>query len=405
MSRPVLRVLILLGLVGGAVASGQNANSPGVAEAPPPSGRTVFVLVIDTPDDVITSVAATEEAAVRELYKYVRQKWNSPVPLPADDDDAVDLFFESGGSDYEIREQPLLGDVAIIPPAQPGQTLKSDTKPTKPFTWPVERVGNGVSQPRVISKVDPDYTEEARAKQLSGTVTLAVVVGADGVAHDLHVVKPLGMGLDGKAIEAVQKWKFAPAIKAGQPVNVSATIDVNFRLLDKDGRPIEIPAPKPTATFAAPIASTGVSADSEYTTSQRIQIPEPCPLIAKWITQMLSSGSHLRLVSYEPELGLLTYQSVFSEPDPVLPADVTDFVKKRDKTVNISGIVFTLRSLVSTSLSFEGSPAKSAANSCTISTAFKFVSKNSRILESSGMAEKEMLDLLKKRYAEHGVDF
>ncbi len=89
----------------------------------------------------------------------------------------------------------------------------------------------------------------------------------------------------------------------------------------------------------------------------------------------------------------------------MLPADVTDFVKKRDKTVNISGIVFTLRSLVGTSLSFDGSPAKSAANSCTISTAFKFVSKNGRILLSSGAAEKEMLELLKTRYAEHGVDF
>ena len=64
----------------------------------------------------------------------------------------------------------------------------------------MERVGNGVSQPRVIFKADPEYTDEARAKQLSGTVTLAVVVGADGIVHDLRVVKPLGNGLDEKAI-------------------------------------------------------------------------------------------------------------------------------------------------------------------------------------------------------------
>ena len=78
------------------------------APEPQPSEISVFVLVIDTPDDVVTSVAATEEAAVRELYKYVRRKWNRPIPPPADDDDAVDLFFDSADSDYEIREQPLI---------------------------------------------------------------------------------------------------------------------------------------------------------------------------------------------------------------------------------------------------------------------------------------------------------
>jgi len=45
------------------------------------------------------------------------------------------------------------------------------------------------------------------------------------------VVKSLGMGLDEKAIEAVEKWKFKPGMKGGQAVNVRATIEVNFRLL------------------------------------------------------------------------------------------------------------------------------------------------------------------------------
>ena len=39
------------------------------------------------------------------------------------------------------------------------------------------------------------------------------------------------MGLDEKAIEAVEKWKFKPGMKGGKPVNVRATIEVNFRLL------------------------------------------------------------------------------------------------------------------------------------------------------------------------------
>jgi periplasmic protein TonB len=95
----------------------------------------------------------------------------------------------------------------------------------------VFRVGGGVSQPAVIFKVDPEYSEEARKAKYSGTVMLSVVVDAEGKARDIHVVKSLGMGLDEKAVEAVEKWKFKPGMKGGQAVNVRATIEVNFRLL------------------------------------------------------------------------------------------------------------------------------------------------------------------------------
>jgi periplasmic protein TonB len=95
----------------------------------------------------------------------------------------------------------------------------------------VYRVGGGVSQPSVIFKVDPEYSEEARKAKYSGTVMLAVIVDTEGHARDIHVVKSLGMGLDEKAMEAVEKWKFKPGMKGGLPVNVKATIEVNFRLL------------------------------------------------------------------------------------------------------------------------------------------------------------------------------
>ncbi|HEX4138000.1 MAG TPA: energy transducer TonB [Bryobacteraceae bacterium] len=95
----------------------------------------------------------------------------------------------------------------------------------------VFKVGGGVSAPVPIYKPDPEYSEEARKAKYSGTVLLAVIVDVEGKARDIHVVKSLGMGLDEKAMEAVQKWKFKPAMKGGSPVNVHATIEVNFRLL------------------------------------------------------------------------------------------------------------------------------------------------------------------------------
>lgn len=93
-----------------------------------------------------------------------------------------------------------------------------------------------VSRPSVVTKRDPQYTEEARKSFLSGTVRIALVVGTDGVPKNMRVVGPLGFGLDQKAIEAVQTWRFQPGMKDGKPVNVAATVEVNFRLLPgKDG--------------------------------------------------------------------------------------------------------------------------------------------------------------------------
>lgn len=93
------------------------------------------------------------------------------------------------------------------------------------------RIGGGVSAPSVIFKVEPEYSEEARKAKFQGTVVLFVVVDEKGNPKDLRVIRPLGLGLDQKAIEAVEKWKFRPGMKDGKPVPVQATIEVNFRLL------------------------------------------------------------------------------------------------------------------------------------------------------------------------------
>ncbi len=93
------------------------------------------------------------------------------------------------------------------------------------------RIGGGVSPPTVLFKVEPEYSEEARKAKFQGTVVLFVVVDEKGNPKDLKVIRPLGLGLDQKAIEAVEKWKFSPGKKDGKPVPVQATIEVNFRLL------------------------------------------------------------------------------------------------------------------------------------------------------------------------------
>ncbi len=93
------------------------------------------------------------------------------------------------------------------------------------------RIGGGVSAPSILSKVEPEYSEEARKAKWQGTVQLSLVVDDQGRPQSIKVTRSLGLGLDQKAIEAVEKWRFRPGMKDGKPVPVMATIEVNFRLL------------------------------------------------------------------------------------------------------------------------------------------------------------------------------
>ena len=91
-------------------------------------------------------------------------------------------------------------------------------------------MGNGVTAPALLYKVEPEYTELARNAHVEGLVVLYVEVDPEGKAINPRVVRTLGYGLDEKAIEAVRMWKFEPARKDGQPVAVQINVEVNFRL-------------------------------------------------------------------------------------------------------------------------------------------------------------------------------
>ena len=82
--------------------------------------------------------------------------------------------------------------------------------------------------PRLVREVRPEYSGEAEEAGLEGTGVLKVVVRSDGRADNFQVDRGLGMGLDEKAIAAVEQWRFRPAMKDGEPVAIRATIEVSF---------------------------------------------------------------------------------------------------------------------------------------------------------------------------------
>ena len=92
-------------------------------------------------------------------------------------------------------------------------------------------VGGSITGPVPIYNPDPEFSEQARKAKLQGQVVLEVVVDTDGKAHRIHIRSGLGLGLDEKAIEAVESWRFRPGHRNGRPIAVAATIYINFRLL------------------------------------------------------------------------------------------------------------------------------------------------------------------------------
>lgn len=92
------------------------------------------------------------------------------------------------------------------------------------------RQGSGITAPSLLREVKPDYTEEARRRGIEGDVVLEIVVRADGGVTGVKVLQGLGAGLDQRAADAVRQWRFAPARRHGQAVDVVVEVAVAFKL-------------------------------------------------------------------------------------------------------------------------------------------------------------------------------
>ena len=95
----------------------------------------------------------------------------------------------------------------------------------------VYQVGGGISKPVLIHEEEAKFSDEARRAKYQGVCLISLIVDAQGNPQNIHVIRTLGMGLDEKAIEAVRKYKFKPALKEGKtPVPVIITVEVDFHL-------------------------------------------------------------------------------------------------------------------------------------------------------------------------------
>jgi TonB family protein len=139
---------------------------------------------------------------------------------------------------FQLRAQPkqTFGEKKrqdYIPPeaSEPDEPseLPAPSAPPAPENPELERVGHGVSAPVPLNSVEAEFSDEAKRKGVSGVCLISLIVDTQGKPQNPRVVRGVGYGLDEKALEAVRKYHFKPAMKGKVPVPVMITVEVNFR--------------------------------------------------------------------------------------------------------------------------------------------------------------------------------
>jgi TonB family protein len=118
--------------------------------------------------------------------------------------------------------------LAQQPPAASEPAITQGRSGGEVYTAP-----GAITAPVPIYKPQPGYSEQARRAKFQGTTVLWIVVDASGQVTDVHVIRPLGLGLDEKAMETVRTWKFKPTTLKGVPVPVRVLVEIAFRLFNR----------------------------------------------------------------------------------------------------------------------------------------------------------------------------
>ncbi len=90
--------------------------------------------------------------------------------------------------------------------------------------------GNGVSAPKLLKIVQPQYTADAMRAKVQGVVVLECIVMPDGTVGEARVKRSLPFGLDEEAIKAARQWRFSPGTRQGEAVPVIVSIELSFSL-------------------------------------------------------------------------------------------------------------------------------------------------------------------------------
>ncbi len=138
---------------------------------------------------------------------------------------------------------------------------KSQHRQYMPADASIKVVSEGMTPPKVLNSIDPSSNEYAQKYGIAGMELLRTVVDATGVPRQMAIARPIGFGLDEKAVEAVKNSRFQPATVNGQAVPVVIDLVVTFRIYSNRTKPGSVPKGSKEAVLAASVADTAGDAN------------------------------------------------------------------------------------------------------------------------------------------------
>jgi len=133
---------------------------------------------------------------------------------------------------------------------------KSQHRQFMPADASVKIVSEGMTPPRVLNSIDPSSNEYAQKYGIAGMELLRTVVDATGVPRQMAIARPIGFGLDEKAVDAIKSSHFRPATMNGQPVPVVIDLVVTFRIYSNRTKPGSVTKGSKETVLAASVADT-----------------------------------------------------------------------------------------------------------------------------------------------------
>ena len=222
--------IALHGLAVGAAAWLSIQSAPGASDPPIP---VVFL------EGSAPPLALGDQSGSASTTEVVRADPAERAQTDVEDSDASDAD-EAAADPSPGKDDSGTGDVAAAASGDPrgqidgrpdgiadshgkdGPNPGDDERPYRP--------GGNVAEPRLVFRVEPSYPEVARKARIEGVVILQAIIGKNGSVEDLHLVKSANVLLDAAAVEAVSRWRYAPATLNGFAVRVYLTVTVEFRL-------------------------------------------------------------------------------------------------------------------------------------------------------------------------------
>lgn len=148
------------------------------------------------------------------------------------DQAAIDAIRQSKFEPGKLSGKPVAVRVGVMVPFRYGKY------PSAPFIAIIERdvdpIANGWNEvnsvPVAIHTVAGNASNDAIKAKYKGVSLVRARVGTNGIPEQVGVIRPVGMGLDEKALDAVRQYRFKPAMRDGTAIPAQINIEVRFML-------------------------------------------------------------------------------------------------------------------------------------------------------------------------------